>query len=268
MATLLTGGLVAAGFVLLRPASEGAVLAHAAQGAASGPLVPGAFNARTFVDGGTAYRYQLFVPRGFDRAHAWPVVVALHGGHEKGTDGVKPIEAGLGPVLRDQAATFPAVVLFPQVPPGEPRQRFLGAFQRMVDTVLRDVNGDPRRLYLTGYSFGGGIAYDLARERPERWAALVPISTNVILFGPDGARASDERAAAAEASALRDVPVWIFHGARDGQFPIALPRQVVATMKRAGVAVRYTEIADAGHDAWERAYRMPELWSWVFAQHR
>jgi len=268
---LLAGGLAAAGVLIVRrPASgDAAVADFTAQRIASGPLVPGAFNGGTFVNDGMAYRYQLFVPRDFDRRRSWPVVVALHGGSEKGTDGVKPIQGGLGPVVRDQAPTFPAVVLFPQVPLGEPRARVLDAFQRLVDNVVQDVNGDPRRVYLTGYSFGGGIAYDLARERPDRWAALVPISTTIVLFGPDGARVADEPAATAEAAALRGLPVWIFHGARDQYFPVAVARHVADAMRASGVTVRYTEISDAAHEAtWERAYRMPELWRWVFAQHR
>ena len=41
-----------------------------------------------------------------------------------------------------------------------------------------------------------------------------------------------------------------------------------AALKAVGADVRYTELPEANHNAWDPAYAMPELWTWLFAQHR
>lgn len=248
----------------------GGLLAVAWRRAAQGdPRAPGALNARTFVDDGVPYRYQIFLPRNYDPAKRWPVVVALHGSREKGTDGTRQIGSGLAPVVLEQARTFPAVVVFPQVHPGESAARSIAVLRGLVDDAMRDVNGDPRRLYLTGLSFGGIIAYDLVLAEPSRYAAVVPVATHPIVNRADGvSRLPDHEADAALARALRATPVWLVHGANDGAVPVDRTRRLLAALRAAGVRVSYTEYPDGGHEIWDRAYRSPELWRWLFAQRR
>jgi predicted peptidase len=231
-------------------------------------LVPGALNARTYSDGGVDYRYQIFVPRDYDPSKRWPVVVALHGSREKGSDGVVQSTTGLAPIVLEQAASFPAVVVFPQVHPREPVSRIVTVMQGLVDAAVLQVNADPRRIYLTGLSYGGVIAYDMALRAPARYAAFVPVAAQPIVLAPDGARRTEVEADAAVARALEGTPVWIFHGAHDSAVSPDRVRRLVPALRAAGVAVTYTEYADGGHEIWDRAYRSPALWSWVFAQHR
>src|SRR5262245_1950575 len=63
---------------------------------------------------GVEFRYQVFVPRGFDRKKSWPVILALHGGGEYGSDGVRQTNVGLAPAIRRSIERFPAIVIFPQ----------------------------------------------------------------------------------------------------------------------------------------------------------
>ena len=232
-------------------------------------LVRGTLNARTYTDGGVAYRYQLFIPHDYDPAKRWPVVVAMHGSREKGTDGERQVKSGLAPVVMDQATTFPAVVVFPQVHAGESSLRTVAVMERLIEAALREVNADPRRIYLTGLSFGGILAYDLALRNPARYAALVQIATHPILVNPDGTtRLAEPEANAAIARALHQTPIWIFHGANDTAVPVEQARSMMSALQAAGAPARYTEYSDGGHEVWDRAYRSPELWSWLFAQHR
>jgi predicted peptidase len=251
--TLVVGGLSIAGWVTSQRQE----------------LVRGALNPRTYTDGGVAYRYQLFIPHDYDAARRWPVVVALHGSREKGTDGERQVRAGLGPVVMEQATTFPAVVIFPQVHPGERGASSHAMMERLIDSALREVNGDPRRVYLTGLSFGGFLTYDLALRNPGRYAALVQIATHPLLLEPDGrTRIAQTESDAAIARALRTTPIWIVHGANDPNVPVEDARRLTAVLKGVGAPVRYTEYPDGAHEVWDRAYRSPELWSWLFAQHR
>jgi len=260
---------VAALLVVALPLARRSSHAHRAPIAVSAPAVPGRFVKRTFVDHGIAYQYQVFFPRDYDAARRWPVVVALHGSAEKGDDGERQTHSGAGPVVRSQADSFPAVAVFPQVPSEGQGIRHAPAIARLIDAVVRDVNGDTTRLYLTGLSFGGVVAYLVARGHPGRFAALVPVSAPLVIQpGDRGTRLAPAAAGTDEARVLGGTSVWIFQGANDSNVPAADTRAVVQSLSRAGISVQYTEYADGSHEIWDRVYRDPAFWRWLFAQHR
>jgi len=236
----------------------------------SRPLaLAGRLSHRTFTDHGVAIHYTVFFPSGYDANKQWPVVVALHGSREKGEDGMKQVDVGVGKLVQLQSETFPAVVVLPQVPARGQIFGWVSPIMRLIDAAVHEVNGDPSRVYLTGLSFGGILAYNLAYDYPDRFAALIPVSAYVVLPDPQrDAKMPQAEANARVAQALRGTPMWIFHGERDTNIPVAQARELVATLKAAGVPVRYTEIRDMPHESWDQAYRTPELWGWVLAQHR
>jgi len=45
-------------------------------------------------------------------------------------------------------------------------------------------------------------------------------------------------------------------------------RDMVKAIRAAGGNPKYTEFADAGHNAWTPAFSQPELLKWLFAQKR
>jgi predicted peptidase len=232
-------------------------------------LPPGRFSKRTFTENGRVYHYQVFLPHDYDIERTWPVVIALHGSAEKGDDGERQVGVGVGPVVREQAETFPAVVVFPQVPSVGQGGRHAPAIGRLIARAVHEVNGDSSRVYLTGISFGGVLAYLIARQNPERFAALVPISAPLaIQDGDRSTRLPPAQASLEEARALRTIPVWIFQGGRDRAVPAAVTREMVRAFTEAGVSVKYTEKPEADHDMWDVVYRDPALWRWIFAQHR
>lgn len=74
---------------------------------------------RRIVAGGSSFPYVVYVPRDYDSRRAWPVILFLHGAGERGTDGVRPTQVGLGSAIRFSPEKFPAIVVFPQVPPDQ-----------------------------------------------------------------------------------------------------------------------------------------------------
>jgi predicted peptidase len=261
---------VAALLVVALPIAPRSSHAHRAPVAVPNPpAMPGGFSKRTFTDHGVVYHYQVFFPRDYDSTIHWPVIIALHGSSEKGSDGEKQVGVGVGPVVRQQWKTFPAIVVFPQVPSEGQVQMHAAPIARLVDAVVRDVHGDTNHVYLTGLSFGGVLAYLVAREQPGRYAALVQVSAPLVIQpGDRSTRLFPAAAGAEEARSLGGTSVWIFQGARDVNVPAAATREVVQSMTRAGVHVRYTEYADEGHEIWDRVYRDATLWRWLFEQHR
>jgi poly(3-hydroxybutyrate) depolymerase len=72
---------------------------------------------RTATVAGEAYRFQVFVPADYTPTRAWPVVLFLHGGGERGTDGIFQTEVGIGSAVRRFADRFAAIVVMPQARP-------------------------------------------------------------------------------------------------------------------------------------------------------
>jgi predicted peptidase len=234
----------------------------------------GRFVQRDFVMDGATHRYQGFVPSRAAGGRHPPVILFLHGSGERGNDGAKPVAVGIGTYVRAHLADFPAIVVFPQAPENS---EWSGASARLalgtLDAASHEFHADARRTYLTGLSMGGYGTWELALLQPGRFAALVPISGAIrppnderALFVTPVASEADPYAALA--SRLRTMPIWIFHGAKDDVVPLEDDRRTAAALKAIGNDVRYTELPEANHNAWDPAYAMPELWAWLFAQHR
>ncbi|MDQ3223468.1 MAG: prolyl oligopeptidase family serine peptidase [Gemmatimonadota bacterium] len=227
---------------------------------------------RTVTIGGKPLRYQVYVPSDYTPAKRWPVILFLHGAGERGTDGIRQTEVGLGTAIRQNARWFPAIVVLPQAPPdsiwrGSVAQGALAALERSI----REFHGDRTRLYLTGLSMGGYGVWTLALQRPALFAAIVAVCGGLLppshftelevnLGGPDPYAALARR--------LGGIPAWLFHGAADSVIPATESRQIHAAFQQAGSPVRYTEYPGVGHNSWDSAFSDPKLWEWLFAQRR
>ena len=93
----------------------------------------------------------------------------------------------------------------------------------------------------------------LAAAHPERFAAIVPICGS---GNP------------ADATKLAALPIWVFHGAKDGTVPVQRSRDMVEAIKAAGGNVKFTEYPEAKHNCWTETYNNPELYKWLLAQKR
>lgn len=58
----------------------------------------------------------------------------------------------------------------------------VGLTRDLVDRLLRDFPIDPTRIYATGFSNGGAMAYKLACDLPELFAAIAPVGGSVATF--------------------------------------------------------------------------------------
>ena len=234
----------------------------------------GEFVERSIDVDGSTYRYQVFVPSSAAGGKRPPVILFLHGSGERGSDNHKQVEVGIGGYVRAHLSDFPAIVVFPQAPENMEWNQVADMAFAQLDAATREFNGDPDRTYLTGLSMGGYGTWDYALRSPERFAALVPICGG--LTHPERPSMNVEGIAgqadpyAAVAGKLRDIPVWIFHGAKDDVVPPQFSRRMDAAMKAADAKdARYTEFPDASHNSWDPAYQeTPALWPWLFAQRK
>lgn len=198
-----------------------------------------------------ALRYLVWMPDPVSKpAAGWPLMIFLHGSGERGRNLAKV--KSLGPPMYAAAGRrFPFVLVAPQADDGD------SWHSDAIEALRADLVGrlpiDPDRVLMTGASMGGYGAWNYAVAYPEQLAAAAPVCGvgNV------------ERAAR-----VVPVPVWAFHGARDPVVPIAADREMVEAVRDAGGQVKFTVYDDVGHNAWERAYADPALYTWLLAQRR
>lgn len=134
-------------------------------------------------------RYLLYLPSRFNDLpeKRWPVICFLHGVGEAAKDKAgeeHPIEVLMNhgtppwhcevnsPLIQD------FIVLSPQLPArGQWSQANFESVENILRTIYNSFRGDPKRSYLTGFSYGGKGVFDFA-EDPSRkisWAALWPV---------------------------------------------------------------------------------------------
>ena len=248
----------------------------------SAALADTGFIERKVTVGGTAYRYQVYVPADFNPGNKWPVIVFLHSNGAQGIDGLSHTATGLASIIRRDRTRVPAIVVFPQAHPGSRWSNPVMHDQVLacLDATAKEFNGDADRFYLIGYSMGGQGVLRISSRWPDKFAALVDISGTVVAKSPS---ATDQQVAVdvqthpflntpdiyrALALLIAVTPIWVFHGEVDKSVPVQQSQQLVRALRSAGATVRYTEYGGAGHDIEERALAEPELLPWLLSQSR
>lgn len=237
------------------------------------------FLTRALAEGRERRLYQVYVPGDYTPERCWPAVLFLHGAGEGGRDALLPTEYQLGSAIRRNAARYPGLVVFPQVPEYRPAYTSadVEAALRVLAHVEEHFSVDPHRVYLTGVSTGGKAAWHALYRHPERFAAalvccgLVRPSLGGGQFVPDPdpvVPEADGHPIIQLARRVRDIPIWTFHGDADPVYPVQDARNIMRALQKLGAPVRYTELAGFGHDVWDVAYYSPEVADWLFAQSR
>jgi predicted peptidase len=198
-------------------------------------------------------KYLLYLPKGYGekKDQKWPLMLFLHGAGERGDD-INLVKKHGPPKLIDAGKEFPFIVVSPQCPTSSWWPEQVDALVALLDDVQSKYAVDSSRVYLTGLSMGGFGTWTLACRYPDRFAALAPIC------------GGGERYLA---SRLKNVPTWVFHGAKDPVVPLQSSSEMVEALKKAGGNVQFTVYPDAQHDSWTETYNNPKLYEW-FLSHR
>ena len=177
--------------------------------------------------------FSLYVPEYYDGVTPMPLVLALHGGSGHG-------RSFLWSWLAD-ARTQGVIVLSPTS-----RDRtwsLMGqdidspALKEMVTQVCANWRVDPQRILLSGMSDGGTFSYLAGLMDDVPYTHLAPTSASfhpLLLEGFSTAR-------------MRDLPVYLTHGALDWMFPVDVARMAQQSLGAAGARVEYREIEDLSH---------------------
>jgi predicted esterase len=199
------------------------------------------------------YRYLVHLPPGVaaDPSKRWPTIVFLHGSGERGRD--LSMIASRGPLgtAERKGAEFPFIVVAPQCPPSE--EWSVPWMEDLLTEVQNRYPVDTDRVYLTGLSMGGFGTWALAGEHPDWFAAAAPVCGGGEL---------------ADAHVLANLPIWVFHGAKDDVVSPERSREMVRALREQRGRVRFTLYPDAKHDSWTQTYEDDALYAWFLQQRR
>ena len=200
-------------------------------------------------------RYLLYLPAdyGKEKDKKWPLMLFLHGSGERGTD-INKVKMHGPPKLIEKGKSFPFIVVSPQCDPDKGWEPL--NLNALLDDLQEKYSVDADRIYLTGLSMGGFGTWELATKSPNRFAAIAPICG-----GADNVRRVTR--------ALKDMPIWVFHGEKDTTVPIEQSARLVEALKQAGsTTVDFTRYPEAGHDSWTETYNNPKLYDWFLSHKR
>ena len=227
-----------------------------AQKLASGPQVATFFSSAD----DTEQPYGLYIPKNYDPAKKYPLVMMLHGA---GSNHRLALRRVFGKSNAVDETDVEASRYFPEwedvdfivaSPLARGTAGYQGIPEQDVYDVLEDVKKrfsvDENRTYLTGLSMGGGGTLWIGLTRPDIWAAIAPVCP-----------APPAGTIDLVANAL-NYPVHFFHGDKDPTVPVEETRTWVSKMQDIGVEVTYKEFVDVKHDSWVNAYDDEFIFSW------
>ena len=183
-----------------------------------------------------------------------PVLFFLHGYDEAAPMAIDRALTLHGPLrATSRAHARGCIVVAPQLPSaGDVWHRHADDVRRIVADVQGRHGGDPRRTYLTGFSFGGNGVFDLALAQPDLWAALWAVDPTRAPLRP------------------LDHPVWLSFGeiarSRKRHFMEALGLRDAAadaTGDRLGLDLGEDHVGSA-----TTAYQDPRIYAWLLAHRR
>lgn len=198
----------------------------------------------------TTLHYLLWIPPDYkkEKAKTYPLLIFLHGSGERG-DSLDLVKMHGPPSFIENRPDFPFITVSPQCPKGmrwNPED-----LQVMLLQIEHKYHIDASRIYLTGLSMGGFGTWTWACNYPDQFAAIAPVcGGGDIQF----------------AGALKNTPVWAFHGEADPVVPVKRTIEMIEAVNAKGGSARMTIYPGIGHDSWVNAYNDPELYKWFLEQ--
>ena len=197
---------------------------------------------------GKELKYLYYSP---DNAVDVPLIIYLHGAGSRGSDLASL--AHVGPIGElERGRKIPARIVAPQCH-GDTWFELFETLVGFAEVAVNENGVDKKRVYLTGVSMGAFAAWQLAMTRPELFAALVPVCGGGLYW---------------TSARLKDMPVWAFHGALDDDVYPEESIKMVKGINKSGGNAKITVFARADHNAWDPAFALDEMWSWMFRQKR
>jgi predicted esterase len=209
--------------------------------------------------------YYLYTPSGMKKGERYPVALFLHGCC--GTDYHATLRNTVDPPARmwhnfgENKQTVPTYIIAPKTSRGW--RQHMSNLKKVMDDLVTNQQGDPQRIYITGFSMGGSGTWEFIQKYPGYFAAALPMGMD---FHGDPEK-------------VINIPIWTSKGetdwyARNLNSAVAKMRRMHAGLPGAdssaswvtGVNPRFTEFAGAGHGIQWIASSTLDLTGWAYSK--
>ena len=208
--------------------------------------------------------YLQYLPKGYNtNNNRYPVVISLHGIKEKGTTSTDPakIKAGVAKVANvglpkyvKNGKQYPFILISPQLKSNHGRWTTAYILD-VLNYVKKTLRVDASRVYLTGLSLGGFGVWTAVGDRPDVFAAVLPIC-------PGGNALTKAQRIAAER-----VPTWGYHGGADNIAPYTITTKMTTAVNKynPNPKAKATIFPGANHIIWDRVYLQTNALNWMLS---
>ena len=215
--------------------------------------------------GGRELLVLIQLPPDYDAQRLWPLLLAMHGGPGRGPEDGKRGAVNMRNAWQKAAGEAGWVVASPamshvfvhgRASPERLAYEILRTDQMeaVLAGVIRRFRIDPDKIVATGVSLGANFAIGYAAARPDRFAAIVPVS-------------SEGEFRESLLINLAHTPVFAVSGGRDRNIrTIDGPRAMFRILAGFDYDVVYREEAERGHEGFQPLY--PEILRWVATRSR
>ncbi len=215
--------------------------------------------------------FRVMKPIDFDAGKKYPVIVSLHGAGGKGADNRKQLKVWNQQLAeKERREKFPSYVVAPQAP-----GLWDADHLEQIKAVIKDLpSADMDRIYVLGHSMGGHGTFIFTQLDKNYFAAAAPSAGS-------GLRRTEDFI---DAEKIKDIPMWVFHGDKDGVCPIDKGLKVFAAVKKLGGNMKFTTWAGGNHGvsgkfvtgdksgstqlSSERCDKESDFMTWLFKQKR
>jgi len=214
-----------------------------------------------------------------------PLVIFLHGSGERGNNHLLPLLCNDVPLtyLKYAKEVEDAVILIPQAPWDSQIGAWcfadvVATLTELIQYIMEIHQIDKSRVYLSGLSNGAAGTWNLMLEQPHLCAAAITVCGYIHTQRKSESKTIEgavyTEMAQQQVEKIKQIPVWVFHGADDPVVSVLGARSVVAALRQAGSEnVKYTEyqagtVKPNAHASWEPAFNEKDLLPWLFSQKR
>ncbi len=194
-------------------------------------------------------KYLIYYPDSFDTAKRYPLWIHLHGSGGRGED--ITLLKSAGPIYQiENGRNLPAIVVAPQCY-ADTWFEIMEQLLEFIEFALDSKNTDKSRVVLSGSSMGGYACWFVTMSRPQWFSAVIPVCGGGMYWN---------------ASKLKDVPIWAFHGKLDQVVYLSESEHMVTAINNAGGKAKLTIYENAYHDSWTETFSNDEVYDWALQQ--
>jgi len=199
--------------------------------------------------------YNIYFPSDYNKSKdEYPLVIFLHGAGERGED-LNKVEIHGIPKLIKNGKEFPFITVAPQCPAFQwwPEPLYVKALISLTEDIIGKYNVDINRVYATGLSMGGYGTLAIGRERPDLFAALIPVCGGMDMEGMER---------------LKNIPIWLFHGDKDKVVPVENSQMIYDTLKPMNPKMKLTIYKGVNHNSWGLTYENDDIYDWLLENNK